>query len=90
VLPRWPAPAANEPVHGTEVVFAAHRLWLDEPAARRLAGQAACHDLPAAAGVFEAGDPVCSVCADGTDARAVHALLARQREAVHRSLEAHA
>jgi len=87
VLPRWPAQAPGTCVHGTEVVFAPRRLWLDEEAARRLAGDAGRHDLPAAATAFEAGDPLCSVSADGADAQAVHASLARHREAVHRSLE---
>ena len=87
VLPHWPAQAANHPIHGTEVVFARRRLWLDEAAARRLATHGDCHDLPAFASTFEAGDPLCSVSADGADPEAVHALLARGREAVHRQLE---
>lgn len=87
VLPHWPAQATGACVHGTEVVFAPRRLWLDEAAARRLAGDAGRHDLPAAATAFEAGDPLCSVSADGTDPQAVHASLARHRDAVHRSLE---
>jgi len=90
VLPRWPARAAGEPVHGTEVVFAPHRLWLDADAATRLATRGGCHDLPACAAAFDAGDPLCSVSADGADAQAVQALLDRQREEVQRSLEVHA
>ena len=87
VLPHWPAQAANDPVHGTEVVFAPRRLWLDEAAAKRLATHGDRHDLPAVASAFEAGDPLCSVSADGADPDAVRALLARGRDAVHRSLE---
>lgn len=90
VLPRWPAQAASDPVHGTEVVFAPHRLWLDEAAAKHLASHGGRHDLPASAAAFDTGDPLCSVSADGVDAQAVLALLARHRDAVHRSLEAHA
>ena len=90
VLPHWPAQAASDPVYGTEVVFAPRRLWLDEAAAKHLASHGGRHDLPASAAAFDAGDPLCSVSADGADAQAVHALLAHHRDAVHRSLEAHA
>ena len=90
VLPRWPARVAGDPVHGTEVVFAPHRLRLDTTAASRLAARHACHDLPAGATAFDAGDPLCSVSADGADAQSVQALLDRHRDEVHRSLEAHA
>ena len=89
-LPRWPAQAASDPVHGTEVVYAPRSLWLDEAAAGRLAKRSACHDLPATATAFEAGDPLCSVTADAADPQAVHAMLDRHREAVHRSLETRA
>src|SRR6185295_14474915 len=67
-LPRGPARFANDIVRGTEVVFAPRRVRLDQPAAQRLAARADCHDLPLAATVFEAGDPLCSVSASGTDA----------------------
>lgn len=77
----------NSPVRGTEIVFAARPLQLDAPAAQRLAARPACHDLPFGAMHFQAGDPICSVSASGADAGQVHALLARGREAVHRSLE---
>ena len=84
-----PGPAGSGPgtVWGTEIVFAARPLQLDEPAAQCLAGRAACHDLPFGATRFRAGDPICSVSASGADAEQVHALLARGREAVHQSLE---
>lgn len=75
-------------IRGTEVVFAPRRLWLDEPATRRLAARPCCHDLPLGATSFEAGDPLCSVSASGTDAAHVRELLQRGRDAVHRSLEA--
>ena len=86
-LPRWPAPTANASVQGSEIVFASRPLWLDEPAVRQLAERAACHDLPAAASRFEAGDPVCSVSASAASAEQVHSLLERGREAVHQFLE---
>ncbi len=78
---------SHGPVKGTEIVFATRPLQLDEPAALRLAGRAACHDLPFGATRFQTGDPICSVSASGPDAAQVHALLALGREAVHRSLE---
>ncbi|RZL87451.1 MAG: ATP-grasp domain-containing protein [Variovorax sp.] len=90
-LPPWPAQVANASVNdlvrGTEVVFAPRRLWLDAPATQRLAARAGCHDLPAAATGFEAGEPLCSVSASGANAEHVRALLQRGREAVHQSLE---
>ncbi|MGJ7506706.1 ATP-grasp domain-containing protein [Variovorax sp. GT1P44] len=89
-LPPSRLQGASDIVRGTEVVFAPRRLWLDEPATQRLASRADCHDLPAGATAFQAGDPLCSVSASGTDAEHVRALLQRGREAVHRSLEASA
>jgi len=87
-LPQGLAPAAGDEVHGTETVFAPHRLRLDEAAAHRLAAQPDCHDVPAAATAFEPGDPVCSVSACSTSPQAVRALLARRREAVlHQCME---
>jgi len=92
-LPPEPAGAgndtANPAVAGTEIVFAPGTMQLDAAAARRLAEVASCHDLPAGATRFEAGDPVCSVTAGGPDAAQVRALLARGREAVHQFLETH-
>ncbi|MDL9997889.1 ATP-grasp domain-containing protein [Variovorax sp. J22P240] len=86
-LPSRPAQAASDLVRGNEVVFAPRRLWLDEPASQRLAARAGCHDLPAAASGFEAGDPLCSVSASGTNAGQVRELLQLGRMAVHQSLE---
>ncbi len=89
VLPQQTMPTASPTVRGTEIVFAPHRLWLSESAAQRLAGNPACHDLPAAALQFDVGDPVCSVSASGTGAEQVRALLDRGREAVYQTLEIH-
>ena len=82
----WAAPSSGS-VHGTEIVFAQRPTSLDEPAARRLAELAGCHDLPFAAMRFDAADPVCSVSAQGESAHAVRSLLERRREAVHQFLE---
>jgi len=84
-LTQWPAQLDR--VRGSEVVFAPCRLWLDEPAAQRLAERIGCHDLPTAATGFEAGEPLCSVSASGANAGHVRELLQRGCRAVHRSLE---
>ena len=89
VLPPQTMPTATTTVRGTEIVFAPHRVWLSESAAQRLAGNRACHDLPAAAQQFDAGDPLCSVSASGASAEQVRALLDRGREAVFQTLEIH-
>ena len=89
VLPEQTMPTASATVLGTEIVFAPHRLWLSESAAQRLAGNRACHDLPAAGQQFDVGDPVCSVSASGGSAEQVLALLDRGREAVFQTLETH-
>jgi uncharacterized protein len=86
-LPHAPAHGASRAVAGTEIVYAPHALQLDAAAARYLAQRAGCHDLPAAAAHFEAGEPVCSVSASGASAAQVRALLRRAREAVCESLE---
>ncbi len=91
-LPQPPAQPVHEAVPatavgGTEIVFAPRTLWLDEPGALRLAARDGCHDLPAGATRFEAGDPVCSVSARGANAEQVRRRLDRGREAVHRTLE---
>ncbi len=90
-LPSWTAQRADDavtdPVQGTEIVFARRAIQLDELGARRLAARARCHDLPAAATHFEAGDPICSISACGASAEQVRVLLDRGREAVHQSLE---
>lgn len=85
-LPQAQAAAVGG-VRGTEIVFARRPLQLDERAARQLAERAECHDLPAGAARFDAGDPVCSVSASGTDAAQVRGLLQQARDAVHHLLE---
>jgi uncharacterized protein len=85
-LPQAPAAAVGA-VRGTEIVFARRPLQLDERAARRLDERAECHDLPAGAARFDAGDPVCSVSASGSNAAQVRTLLQQACDAVHHSLE---
>ncbi len=69
-------------VHGIEIIFARQSLRLGSAAARELAAQAQCHDLPRAGSVFAIGDPLCSVSAQGGSAEDVVALLAQRRDAV--------
>ena len=63
-------------------MFARAPLVLDAAGAAALAARADCHDLPAAGSRFEAGDPVCSVEAEGADVEAVLAALAAKRQAL--------
>ncbi|MEJ8853651.1 ATP-grasp domain-containing protein [Variovorax robiniae] len=86
-LPQWPLRTGNIPVQGTEIVYARRALSLDEAAAQRLASHPDCHDLPNAPTQFEAGEPLCSVSASGSNAEEVCAMLRRRREAVHLSVE---
>jgi uncharacterized protein len=72
---------------GTEIVFARHPLRLAGAAARDIAAQPQCHDLPRAGSVFAAGDPLCSVSAQGSSALDVVAQLAGRRDAVLNRLE---
>lgn len=78
--PLQPVAAASDTVRGTEIVFARRALKLDAATAAVIAARPGCHDLPAAGTSFDAGDPVCSVDADGADADAVEAALARARD----------
>jgi uncharacterized protein len=85
-LPQAQAAAVGA-VRGTEIVFARRPLQLDERAARRLGERAECHDLPAGAARFGAGDPVCSVSASGSHVAQVRGLLQQACDAVHHFLE---
>jgi uncharacterized protein len=82
-----PDRAPHTPTRGTEIVFARRALRVDGAAARELAAQPQCHDLPRAGSVFAAGDPVCSVSAQGSSVDGVVALLASRRDALLNRLE---
>lgn len=77
--PLPPGVVAPDRVRGTEIVFAHRALKLDAATAAAIAARPGCHDLPAAGTSFAAGDPVCSVSAEGADADAVEAALAQAR-----------
>jgi uncharacterized protein len=82
-----PDRAPHTLTRGTEIVFARRALRVDGAAARELAAQPQCHDLPRAGSVFAAGDPVCSVSAQGSSVDGVVALLAGRRNALLNRLE---
>jgi predicted ATP-grasp superfamily ATP-dependent carboligase len=73
-------------VHGSEIVFARAAFVLSADQAAALAAHGDCHDLPHAGTHFSPGDPVCSVEAEGADARAVHAALAARRQSLRDAL----
>jgi predicted ATP-grasp superfamily ATP-dependent carboligase len=84
-LPEPPRPLGS--IGGIEIVYATRALRLDEADADALASRLGAHDLPHAGTEFAAGDPLCSVTADGPDAGSVKIGLARQRDAVLQQLE---
>ncbi len=79
--------AARRAAHGHHIVFARHRLVLDDAATAHIAQQAHCHDLPFGAATFNAGDPVCSVSATAASAELVRPQLSQRREALLNTLE---
>jgi len=82
-----PPPPDALTVRGMQIVFARGALRLDENAARHLARWPDAHDLPHAGECFVAGDPLCSLAAEGDDAMMVRTQLARGCEALLDSLE---
>lgn len=74
-------------VLGTEIVFARGPLRLQERQTAWLAGQQEVHDLPWPGHVWSAGEPVCSVTAQGASASAVREQLARRRDMLLNTLE---
>lgn len=85
---RLPAAKADDArVRGIEFVYARRGLRVDAAALQRLAAWRGCHDLPFDPRAFAAGDPVCSLAAEGDDAQAVEAALARSRDDLLTMLE---
>jgi predicted ATP-grasp superfamily ATP-dependent carboligase len=74
-------------VRGSEIVFARGPLRLEDRHAAWLAQQPDAHDLPRAGYTFSAGEPVCSVGAEGASPLAVREQLAQRRDALLTSLE---
>lgn len=84
---RWPSETASDgTVRGTEIVYARRAFTLGPEGAAHLARRR-CHDRPAAGSRFEAGDPVCTLEADGPSADEVDARLAAGREELLDMLE---
>jgi len=78
---------ASRAVQGNEIVYARRSLTLDEISAQHLAGRMDVHDLPIAGAQFDAGDPVCSLSAEGSSVEQVRAALAAARDALLHTLE---
>lgn len=82
-----PAPAPVEGVRGTEIVFAPRALQVDAGMATQIARREGSRDLPRVGARCAAGDPLCSLVAEGRDAHEVTTRLASRRDALLVSLE---
>ncbi|MDE2395853.1 MAG: ATP-grasp domain-containing protein [Burkholderiales bacterium] len=74
-------------LRGFQIVHARRRLMLDTAAAARLASTPALHDIPRPGSSFDAGDPLCTLSARGSDPAALRAGLDRRRDELLDSLE---
>lgn len=74
-------------VLGSEIVFARGPLRLFDHHLAWLAAQADVHDVPAGPWTWSAGEPICSIVAEGTSAAAVRNQLAQRGDALLCSLE---
>lgn len=98
LLPRaeWPHPeppratgaAPAGRVSGFEIVFAPCDLQVDDALAGRLVSWPDCHDLPCSGTRIAAGDPLCSLSAEGTTVPEVKAALQTARRLLIETLEA--
>lgn len=82
-----PSPAPAGTAGGHEVVWAPRPMQIDNALAEHLARWPGCHDLPAPGTRFGAGDPLCTLSAEGRDAPAVRAALDSTRAALLQSLQ---
>ena len=82
-----PAPAPMDGVRGTEIVFAPRALHVDADLAAQIACREGVRDLPCAETQIAAGDPLCSLVAEGRDVHEVTTRLASRRDALLASLE---
>lgn len=85
VLP--PAPDAAPGVQGQAIVYARHSLQVDAALAALLAEWPDSHDLPPPGTAVAAGDPLCSLGAQGPDAGTVQARLDAAIEQLWSSLD---
>ena len=74
-------------VRGSEIVFASQATTMDAARAEALAALPGTCDLPCAGTRIAAGDPLCSVLAEGADEARMDEQLAARREAVRALLE---
>lgn len=81
------APCEGSIVRGSEIVFAPHALHIGAPQAAAIAACEGTHDLPRAGTRFAAGEPLCSVVAEGGDAHEVSTRLTGRRRALMAALE---
>jgi uncharacterized protein len=86
-LPSLVAPAHPGRVEGFEIVFAPHGVQVDDAVASRLVSWPGCHDLPCSGTRIAAGDPLCSLSAEGETVQEVRAALQSAREALLTTLE---
>jgi predicted ATP-grasp superfamily ATP-dependent carboligase len=82
-----PAPAPTYGVRGTEIVIAPQDLPVDAGMAARIAQREGARDLPRAGTRCDAGDPLCSLVAEGRDLHELTTRLAQRRDALLASLE---
>ncbi|WP_341886700.1 ATP-grasp domain-containing protein [Variovorax sp. YR752] len=81
------APAAGGLVRGVAIVFAPHELGVDAACAARIEGCDGTHDLPQPGTRVAAGDPLCSLDAEGRDEADTTRQLAQRRAALQATLE---
>lgn len=85
-----PAPEALRPplrLSGQQTVFAARAGRVGDPLCAALERLPWCHDRPGAGTRFAAGDPVCSVSAEGPDEATVELLLDQRRAQIRQHME---
>ena len=82
-----PAPPPQDTVRGQRIVFAPHACVVDAAVSDRLARAGDVHDVPHPGTRVRAGDPLCSLSAEGHDAATVKTALARRCAAVLNTLE---
>jgi predicted ATP-grasp superfamily ATP-dependent carboligase len=83
------APPAATAATGQAVAYAHRALTIDAALAARIAAWPQAHDLPQPGTALNAGDPVCSVGADGPDAATVHTKLDAAVAQLLRALDTH-
>jgi uncharacterized protein len=81
------APAPGDRVRGSEIVFASRAMQIDAVASARIEACDGTRDLPPPGTHIAAGDPLCSLVAEGHDEADTTRQLAQRRNALHAALE---